>query len=95
MGKVVRIKKELNTVLGNGSIGFTSRWKVGQLFYVEPDKDVKGTNNYYPFDGGYPIWDRQVPMGDYTELVFTTEKGKGYFIDQKYTQYQVDELLNK
>ena len=93
MGKVVRIKNELNTVLGNGSIGFHSKYKVGELFYVEPYKDVKGTNNYYPFSGGYPIWDRQVDMAKFTELAFTTKKGKNYFIDRKFTQYEVDEML--
>lgn len=85
--EVYKFIKPLFTNLGTHNIG--------ELVYKEEDKDVFGEkqSHYYPLKGGYPIWDRTIPIQDCIEKAFDTDKPKEYYINKKYTQYDLDNIL--
>lgn len=66
-------------------------WVVGDRFYKEPYNSVPGTNNYYPLNGSYPLWDRHIPdIENFMSKTAETDRPKEYFIDKIYTQEQWD-----
>jgi hypothetical protein len=83
--EVYKVHTDIRTNLGSH--------KVGELLFKEPYDSVPGTNNYYPMSGGYPMWDRNIDVILYAEKAFDTDKPKEYFINKKYSQYEVDEML--
>ena len=70
-------------------------WKIGDKFYKEPYESVEGTNNYYPFNGSYPLWDRNIQMGDILRKIEDTDEPKEYYINKVYSQWELDEIVNK
>jgi hypothetical protein len=97
------IKKDWGSIIDNLRVGFYVEHKKGDLFYKEHDEST-GRNLYYPLKGGYPIWERDYGKDNpnsyyfvdkYFELSFETDKPKDYFIDKKYSQYEIEEMLSK
>ena len=69
-------------------------FNIGDRLYKEPyDFMDMGGNHYYPFSGGYSLWDKQIDVENYAHKIFDTDKPKEYYIDRIYTQEQVDEML--
>lgn len=108
-GRIFRMKKQWNSVVGNGNIGFKIRHEEGDLFYEETKEDKNWPNGkitidivFHPFKGGYPVWERDYGkdnpesfyfIDEYLELVEETDKSKDYFLDKKYSQAEVDEMM--
>lgn len=84
--EVYKFVKPLFTNMGNHLVG-------ERIF--NQDGTAEGTNNYYPENGGYPIWDRNIPVMDYVEFVEEVDKPLEYFTQRIYTQCQVDEILKQ
>lgn len=56
---------------------------------------------YHPFEGGYPMWERDYGkdnpeslyfVDEYLEFVTETDKPKEYYLNKKYSQAEVDEI---
>lgn len=39
------------------------------------------------------MWDRNIDLSDIIEKSFDTDKPKEYFINKRYSQYEVDEMI--
>lgn len=105
------MKKDWRSVIGNGMIGFHVNHKKGDLFYEEVKKDIRWADDkvtydisYHPFRGGYPMRERDYGkdnpesfyfVDEYLEFVEETDKPREYFLDKKYSQYELDKLINK
>jgi len=110
MAKIYKMKKDWLSVIGNANIGFPVKHNKGDLFYEEIEEDKNWPNGkvtycifYYPFKGGYPIWERDYGndnpdsfyfVDEYLEFVSETDKPKEYFLNKKYSQSEVDKMLN-
>lgn len=90
MNGIYELIKPLTVTLGI----FSTTFNLGDKFYKEPNEGVEGTSNYYPFNGGYPIWDRQVDMDKVSKKVEDTTKSKEYYIQKIYSQCEMDLTLN-
>lgn len=97
MARIFRMKKNWISVIGNGGIGFRVKHNKGDLFYEQINDKGKPYEHltYNPFKGGYPMWEREdfKFVDEYLEFVKDTDKPMDYFLDKKYTQSQVDEML--
>lgn len=108
--KVYKMKKDWHSIIGNGSIGFHVTHNKGDLFYEEikedknwPDGKITFDTLYHPFKGGYPMWERDYGKDDpdshyfveeYLELVFETDKPKEYYLNKKFSQADIDQMLS-
>ena len=108
--KIFRMKKDWHSAISNGSIGFHVHHKEGDLFYQEIKEDMNWPNGkvtyntlYHPFSGGYPMWERDYGkdnpesfyfVDEFLEFVEETDKPKGYYLDKKYSQAEVDKLIH-
>lgn len=89
MNRIYTLKRQFSVT------GIFHTFKVGERFYEEQDKDNNGEYNYYPLSGFYPLWSRNMPhLKDMLELEQETDKPKEYYINKKYTQEFVDQLIN-
>ncbi len=68
----------------------------GEKLYKEPLNTHGLTgNNYYPFSGGYPLWDKQIDVENYATKIFDTDKPREYYIDKVYTQERMDIIMRE
>lgn len=89
--KIYKFKKDWKCAISNGGIGFGVRYKKG-------DRLFKPTGpNFFPENGGYPISERDdfKFVDEYLELVGETDMPKEYYLNKKYSQSEVDEMLKK
>lgn len=96
MNGIYKLTRGMQSTAGYAGISCTSRHDVGDLFYREPYECGKeGVSNWHPLRGGYCMWDYESPIEPFMELLFETDKPKEYYLDRKYTQYQVDQMTTK
>src|SRR5882757_3687682 len=97
--KIYRLKKDWSYVISNGNIGFHMNYKKGDIFYKPSEVNELGLKtfgpDYYPENGSYAVSEHgDFHFVEYFELIGETDKPKDYFIDKKYTQAEMDEILN-
>jgi len=106
---IYKMKKDWHSVLGNGGIGFLITHHKGDLFYGNIEKDLYWTKEkplyktfYYPFSGGYPMWERDYGkdnpdshyfVDEFLEILYETDKPKEYYLGKKFSQYELDKIL--
>lgn len=95
--KIYKLKKDWSYMIGNDGFGFLMEYKQGDLFYKPTDESEYKTigADYYPANGSYAVSERQdfKFVDEYFEFVETTDKPKEYYINKKYTQYDLDNIL--
>lgn len=95
--KIYQLKKDWSYCIGNGGIGFLMRYEKGDRFFKPSDESKYSTigPDYFPENGSYAVSERDdfKFVDEYFELIGETDKPKEYFINPKYTQEQVDEML--
>ena len=93
MAKIYRLKKEWSRAISSRTFGFRIHNKKGDKF-IEEYADYKYPF-YYPFDGGYAVWERDDLkfVDEYFEFVEETEHPKEYFTEKKYTEYDMQMAL--
>ena len=67
--------------------------QVGDIVFKDPSS-TEGFEYFIPKRGGYPLWENsQLRFIHKLELIGETDKPPSYFIEKKYTQEQVDEMM--
>ncbi len=98
--KIYKLKKDFRHGLGNGErIAIDLSNKKGERFFKPTDKSEYSTigPDYFPENGSYPISEREdfKFVDEFLEFIEETDKPKEYYLHKKYTQEQVDKMLNK